>query len=32
VFTRNASAAVNKRIFGLDAPGIAEAVKKILGG
>ena len=32
VFTRNASAAVNKRVFGLDAPGIAEAVKNILAG
>ncbi|MDR0641398.1 MAG: transketolase family protein [Treponema sp.] len=32
VFTRNASAAVNKRAFGLDAPGIADAVKKILAG
>jgi transketolase len=31
VFTRNASAAANKRAFGLDAPGILEAVKKILG-
>jgi transketolase len=31
VFTRNASAAANKRAFGLDARGIAEAVKRVLG-
>jgi transketolase len=32
VFTRNASAAANKRAFGLDAEGITGAVKKILAG
>jgi transketolase len=31
VFTKNASAAVNKRTFGLDAEGIMEAVRRILG-
>jgi transketolase len=30
-FTLNASAAANKRAFGLDAPGIAEAVRRLLG-
>jgi transketolase len=29
-FTKNASAAANKRAFGLDAPGITEAIKRIL--
>jgi transketolase len=30
VFTKNASAEANKRAFGLDAPGIREAITRIL--